>query len=186
MLDRGGMPDRAPLTESPTVELICQLARCQRVLQGLLTQMADRWQLSGNELLVLWLCARDAESGLSQRDLAATVGISPARMSGLIEGLRSRQLVSPWRCSRDRRRQYWRVQPDGWRLLRSAAEVMEQFARSHFADVSSAAQTELASHIQRLADLAENAREQDRPTDVGADEDARMEADDDRVYRQAS
>ena len=186
MPDKQATGDPAQPPDVALVELICQITRCQRVLQNLLNGFSSRWKLSGTELLILWLCARNAESGLSQRDLATAVGISPARMSGLVEGLRGRRLLSPWRCPSDRRRQHWKLERDGWKLLTSAQVELEHFVQEHSVEVPEAAQRHLASLVRHLTDLLESRAADDRTPAPRTGILACTEAEDDCVYRRAS
>ena len=45
------------------------------------------------------------------------MGVSPAQLSGLLDGLGERGLLIGRRPSHDRRRQYWRITPVGAELL---------------------------------------------------------------------
>src|SRR6185295_2997989 len=66
----------------------------------------------------LWLCATHAHhAGWAQQDLATAVGVSPALMSSLVEGLRKRGLMEMKRSPVDRRRQVWHLLAQGEDLL---------------------------------------------------------------------
>ena len=90
-----------------------------RRLRGLLDQQVEPLGLDGAECLVLWLCdARAHHAGWAQQDLATAVGVSPALMSSLVEGLRKRGLMEMKRSPVDRRRQVWHLLTQGEDLLK--------------------------------------------------------------------
>src|SRR5687768_566101 len=79
-----------------------------RRLRDLLDEQVQPLGLEGAECLVLWLCATRAHhAGWAQQDLATAVGVSPALMSSMVEGLRKRGLMEMKRSPVDRRRQVW-------------------------------------------------------------------------------
>jgi DNA-binding MarR family transcriptional regulator len=89
-----------------------------RHLRSLLDQQVQPFGLDGGECLVLWLCATRAHhAGWAQQDLANAIGVSPALMSSLVEGLRKRGLMEMKRSPVDRRRQVWQLLSQGEELL---------------------------------------------------------------------
>ena len=89
-----------------------------RRLRSLLDEQVQPLGLMGAECLVLWLCATHAHhAGWAQQDLATAVGVSPALMSSLVEGLRKRGLMEMKRSPVDRRRQVWHLLAQGEDLL---------------------------------------------------------------------
>ena len=67
--------------------------RRQPALRRRLAEVAETFELSDTELLVVWLCSG---GGRMQVELAAAIGISPAQMSGLVERLGH---AAWWRCT---------------------------------------------------------------------------------------
>jgi DNA-binding MarR family transcriptional regulator len=89
-----------------------------RRLRALLDEQVQPLGLVGAECLILWLCATRAHhAGWAQQDLATAVGVSPALMSNLVEGLRKRGLMEMKRSPIDRRRQVWQLLSQGEELL---------------------------------------------------------------------
>ena len=89
-----------------------------RRLRSLLDEQVQPLGLMGAECLVLWLCATRAHhAGWAQQDLASAIGVSPALMSSLVEGLRKRGLMEMKRSPVDRRRQVWQLLTQGEDLL---------------------------------------------------------------------
>ena len=90
-----------------------------RHLRSLLDRQVQPYGIDGGECLVLWLCAtRARHAGWAQQDLANAIGVSPALMSSLVEGLRKRGLMEMKRSPVDRRRQVWQLLSQGEELLK--------------------------------------------------------------------
>ncbi len=128
--------------DAPWLSLAQLSARCARQLRGLLARCVERCGLSDGEFLLLWLCSTASEQGVAQRELAEGVAASPAQASGLVERLRQRGLIAASRRTGDRRKNYWRLTPEGERLL---AEAMV-----HVAPQSSRLEARLTFDQQRL------------------------------------
>ena len=100
------------------LEFIYSAGGAFRRLRGLLDEQVRPFNLLGAECLVLWLCnTRAHHAGWAQQDLAAAIGVSPAQMSSLVEGLRKRGLIEMKRSPIDRRRQVWQLLSQGEDLL---------------------------------------------------------------------
>jgi len=135
-----GIP--AEIDDLGPVEMLRLVSQCERELRRVLAGRVRHLAISDAELLVLWLCYEARELGIAQNELAATVGVSAAQMSGLVERLRQRGLLIANRCARDRRRQYWRLTDEGNRTLNEI--------RSDFAGVSVALNRHLSVDEQKL------------------------------------
>lgn len=112
----------------PLGEVIQLLSQCHRRLRRLLAERLSRWELNDTEFLVLWLCRQSADHGLAQHDLAETLGVSPPHVSGLVERLRERGLLTGRRCRLDRRRQLWFLDEAAQQLLQEIRSELEQLA----------------------------------------------------------
>jgi DNA-binding MarR family transcriptional regulator len=100
------------------LEYIHSVGGAVRRLRNMLDEQVRPLGVEGVESLVLWLCAtRGHHAGWAQQDLATAVGVSPARMSSLVEGLRKRGLMEMKRSPVDRRRQVWQLLAQGEDLL---------------------------------------------------------------------
>ncbi|MGI8981718.1 MAG: MarR family winged helix-turn-helix transcriptional regulator [Pirellulaceae bacterium] len=100
-----------------------------RRLRDLLDEQVQPLGLEGAECLVLWLCATHAHhAGWAQQDLATAVGVSPALMSSMVEGLRKRGLMEMKRSPVDRRRQVWHLLAQGEDLLQQVRGRLSSIA----------------------------------------------------------
>ncbi len=134
-----------------TLRLVHWTSTASRHLRRRLAEVAAAFELSDNELMVLWLCTG---GGRVQVELAGAIGISPAQMSGLVERLRSRGLVAMHRLARDRRRQLWCTTPAGQNLVADAAHDLKAIACSIERDLNEQEQQSAEALCRRLAETA--------------------------------
>jgi DNA-binding MarR family transcriptional regulator len=85
-------------------------------------------------------------------DLATSIGISPAQMSGLVERLHKRGLVAMHRLARDRRRQLCRTSLAGHSLLAQAAQHLDELATSIGRGLTSQEQQQALALCERLSE----------------------------------
>jgi DNA-binding MarR family transcriptional regulator len=131
------------------LRLVHWTSAASRQLRRRLAEVAQRFDLSDAELLVVWLCHGN---GHVQVELASAIGISPAQMSGLAERLRARGLVGMHRLAMDRRRQVWRTSPTGEALLREVAGHLDELAAVVGGAISPAEQQATETLCERLVE----------------------------------
>lgn len=143
----GRKPSTAPRTLGAAShgDAVAQVdAACRRVVAGkLATKELAGWVrelgVTESEFRLLWQLEFSAsgdaveagsrhESPPDQAMLAERLALSPAQLSGLVERLGATGLIEPERCSRDRRRQTWRISLAG-RLL--VGNVVARVGLSH-------------------------------------------------------
>jgi DNA-binding MarR family transcriptional regulator len=94
--------------------------RCQRAILALL----DEAQLTDTQLLVLWgidqIFPASGGNGVGQSEVAQSLGISPAQISGLVEQLRKQGDLDCRRAAHDRRQQLWQLTVAGRARLQQA------------------------------------------------------------------
>ncbi len=94
---------------------------CSRIASGRsaawdLTALVERFGLKEIEFRLLWALLT-GDTQLDQTRMAEFLGCSPARVSGVVERQRSRGNIAGHAASGDRRRQVWRITPQGRALL---------------------------------------------------------------------
>lgn len=104
-------------------ERVIALARQMR--RGM-AAASRRVGMGETELLALWACSFEAGNGINQSRLCSRLGVSPAQVSGVVDSLRRRGLLTCDRDQADRRRQRWRPTPEG---LAALAEVCRHAER---------------------------------------------------------
>lgn len=144
----GEPPDRLPAEAERLLQLVVHLSTTSRTLRKRLAELASQGDLSEHELLVVWLCV---STGRVQSELAATVGVSPAQMSGLVERLRARGLVELQRMPQDRRRHVWRTSAHGRQVLARTVPHLQKLARDLMHRLSDEEQRMLLTLCQQLA-----------------------------------
>ena len=144
--------ERAPddLDAARLLELIHEISKCHRLVRGALHKHVRRWEMSDTEFLVLWLCERARSTGMAQSELAAAVGVSAARMSGLVEHLRQRGYLISQRSDSDRRRQLWQPTPDGCEILQSISACLSELSAVWDSTISQQDQQSLVDLLRRL------------------------------------
>jgi DNA-binding MarR family transcriptional regulator len=101
---------------------------CGRLLRSHLVEQTEKAGLSESQLSVLWACVAAADDGLSQSELAQRLLVSPALVSGLVEQLRRRRLLTGQRDKADRRRQVWRATASGRDLVQGILAAVTDWA----------------------------------------------------------
>jgi DNA-binding MarR family transcriptional regulator len=105
-----------------------QLSSCGQMLRKRLAWQADACGLTEGQLSALWACLTAPSPGLSQNDLAETLRVSPAYISGLVEQLRHKRLLRGRRDPIDRRRQRWRLTDQGRDTLQAILASATEWA----------------------------------------------------------
>ena len=121
---RTGSESDTPGPATERVELVEQIFACARLLRTEVLSGLRDCHLSESEFWLLRACQRERRFGIGQNKLATAVGVSPARVSGLVEGLRRRGLLEGSRPAHDRRRQLWHLTPAGQSTLESATAAL--------------------------------------------------------------
>jgi DNA-binding MarR family transcriptional regulator len=99
------------------VGVTCRTAAEGRRAARALAEWAQRFELGEPDAQVLWCLRRGPAGGLDQTTLAKQLACSPAQVSATVERMRSRGWITPWQRPGDRRRNLWRLSPDGNRLV---------------------------------------------------------------------
>jgi DNA-binding MarR family transcriptional regulator len=137
------------------LRLIHWSSTASRQLRRQLAEVAATFDLTDNELLVVWLCRG---TGWVQVELAGTIGVSPAQMSGTVDRLGSRGLVAMHRPTMDRRRQVWRTTGGGLALLERIAPRLEELAASLSGGLDAGEEPATEALYQRLAEAIGSGR----------------------------
>lgn len=120
--DRHGNGPTADEWIGPAVELVVWGRRLGRVLAG----VARKQGLNETQFQVVWLLGSRVEPVASQTELARELALSPAQVSGLLEELRRRGLVTGRSPRGDRRRREWRLTPAGFACRIAVASRLAQ------------------------------------------------------------
>jgi len=125
---RPASPTASVAPASRWIGLSEQISLCGRILRSHLVDQTEKAGLSESQLSVLWACASATADGLSQSELAQRLLVSPALVSGLVEQLRRRRLLTGQRDKADRRRQVWRATASGRDLVQGILVAVADWA----------------------------------------------------------
>jgi DNA-binding MarR family transcriptional regulator len=170
---------------SQWVELIHEISKCHRLVREALNSHASRWKVNDTEFLTIWICQRSGQDGISQSDLAAAMGASTARISGLVEDLRQRGLLVSHRNPRDRRRQLWRPTNRGSEIIRLVCQQLGETPAVSDLGVSAGDQAKLFGLLRRLSEQSDLSTGLTVFTEDIADEGPCTEAHHESVQRRA-
>lgn len=155
-----------PREPTPTVggwvDLAQRLLVCGRRLREQLHEQLEERLLSEAEFSVLWVCASARSPGPGQNELARALAVSPAQISGLVEQLRRKRLLAGRRAANDRRRQLWRLTPNGKSVVQAVLIGLEDWARGLDLALGEEHRTLLGRFVDPLF-------QQVRPADAGPD-----------------
>jgi DNA-binding MarR family transcriptional regulator len=100
----------------------CSLIASGRVAARELVALVEGFGLKEAEFRLLW-CLLTAETQLDQTELATLLSCSPAQVSSLVERQRLQGNILGKTASGDRRRQTWRITPQGRELLEKVVQA---------------------------------------------------------------
>lgn len=155
--------DNAPaLVNRPWAELLELLTRCERSLRDELAKRTGPHGLSEAQFSLLWACRQSPPGGLSQNELAQTLALSAAHVSGQVEQLRMKGLLAGHRRAPDRRRQVWQLTDDGQQRFESLLDELANWFRELESSLSPPRRADLADLLRLLAASLEG--QQSAPT----------------------
>ena len=105
-----------------------QLGTVNRLVREGLTQRLESYALGWVQFSLLWMCREAVSEGVGQNELSESLGISSAHVSGLVEQLRSKNLIVGRRAVSDRRRQLWQLTVTGQALLEAVLANLADWA----------------------------------------------------------
>ena len=138
------------------LHLAQRASNAARALRRLLADVASPHDLTDAELLVIWLCAD--QQGVVQGELAEAIGVSPAQMSGVADGLKRRGLLDMQRSTVDRRRQVWHPTGEGHRMLAAICPRLRELAAKLDDQLPPAEQQKADELLSRLSTAADSLR----------------------------
>jgi DNA-binding MarR family transcriptional regulator len=120
-----GARDDCPLQWAELAEL---LGRCERTLRDDLSRHALPLGLTQAQFSLMWACRQAPPDGLSQNELALSLALSPAHVSGQVEQLRAKGWLAGQRRAPDRRKQVWQLTSEGDARLQELLSALVTWA----------------------------------------------------------
>ena len=131
-------------------ELIEITAACLGLLRSAMEQQLACRGLSESQFSLLWACRLSPDCGISQNQLARSLSVSSAHVSGQVEVLRQRGWIDCHRSPHDRRRQLWRLTAAGHSLLDGLLAALNPWANALQRDFGAAALERLHQLLREL------------------------------------
>ncbi len=110
------------------VNQACVTAVAGRRAVRTIGQWSECLGLAESELQILWCVRESVHTGIDQTTLSAALAFSPAQVSGCVEKMRERGLISHHQVPGDRRRRLWQLASGGRAVLEQLAQVVGSLA----------------------------------------------------------
>lgn len=114
-------------------------------------QLMKRVGLTGPQLVMLQEIANCDE--VAAGELARAVSLSQSTVTGILERLEKRQLITRRRCDDDKRRVLVHITETGTEILKSAPPIMQETFVERFSRIEEWEQSMILCAIQRLVTL---------------------------------
>jgi len=137
------------LVDSLEDRIIVALRRIMRAVDLHSRWLVERYGLTGPQLITLQRAAQ--HDGASAGELARHVNLSHPTLTGILDRLEKRGLVTRVPTESDRRRVSVRVTPRGREVLSSAPPPLQERFRNELAKQEEWVQTSMLSTLQRIA-----------------------------------
>ncbi|HLT04195.1 MAG TPA: MarR family transcriptional regulator [Pseudomonas sp.] len=142
-----------PLDDGYALSIYQALRRLQQAAEVHAKRLSRYGGLTPLQLLILQTLAVQNELTASQ--LARCVSLSAATLSGVLERLEGRGLVSRTRDEQDRRRHWLRLEPAGRAVLDEAPSLLPVHVMERFAGLEEWQRYAVLAGLLRAADLFE-------------------------------
>jgi DNA-binding MarR family transcriptional regulator len=120
--------------------------------------LVQRYRLTGPQLVVLRCIAEMRPSSVGE--IARAVHLSQATVTGILDRLESRGLVTRTRSTDDRRRVHVSLSAEGEEKLRAAPPLLQEYFISNFEKLDPGEQQQILGSLEQVVSLME-ARELD-------------------------
>ena len=116
-------------------------------------KLVKRVGLTGPQLLILQEISRGVE--ITAGEIAKAVSLSQATVTGILERMEKRKLLTRQRSESDRRRIMVRITREGKEILKSAPPIMQEAFVERFGNLQEWEQSMILSALQRLVIIME-------------------------------
>lgn len=128
---------------------------CGREMRRALAGCIAECGVTTNEFLLLWACDQPTEDDPPQNELAATIGVSPAQLSGLVERMTQQGVLLAHRRDDDRRKRFLRLSEAGRELFERCTRKLDAVSHQLNRQVSAAEQTRASDLLRQLLAVAQ-------------------------------
>lgn len=156
-------------------ELAGLIALVDHALHSAIGAQTSKWGFGESAFRLLWACRGVPGEGIPQHELAARLGMSPAHVSQSVEQLRRRGWLVGQRSAADRRRQLWRLTPQGGDVLATVLIELESWAAHCELRFGTTHREALTVQLKRLANSSLGSEESAAETPLTEDSNARRQ-----------
>lgn len=136
-----------------TTQVMSALRRIIRAIDLHSRSLVQRFGLTGPQLLVVKTVMEGAPRSVSE--IAAAVNLSQATVTGILDRLERKQIISRSRSAADRRRVLVSPTPQAERALSGAPPLLQESFTAGFSRLPDWEQTQVLSSLQRIVALME-------------------------------
>jgi DNA-binding MarR family transcriptional regulator len=136
-----------------TVRVVEALRRIIRAVDLHSRALVQKYRLTGPQLVVLRAIADNRPTSVSE--IARTVHLSQATVTGILDRLEARGLVSRARSTDDRRRVVVSLSPGAEVKLRSAPPMLQEHFIQRFLELEEQEQGRILASLERVVSLME-------------------------------
>lgn len=134
-----------------SADAIVAIRKIQRRIEIDTRKLAQGVGLTPSQLLVLQILDERGETSIG--DIVKTTQLSNATITGLVDKMAERDLVSRRRCEEDRRRVWLSLRPLGRQALTDAPRCLQDTFRQRFEATKEWEQAMLVAVLERVASL---------------------------------
>jgi DNA-binding MarR family transcriptional regulator len=138
---------------SVTVQVVEALRRIIRAVDLHSRSLVQKYRLTGPQLVVLKAIAEDRPTSVGQ--IARAVHLSQATVTGILDRLEARRLVTRIRSQDDRRRVLVSVSAAAEEILRSTPPLLQEHFIKRFLDLDEREQGRILASLQQVVALME-------------------------------
>jgi DNA-binding MarR family transcriptional regulator len=136
-----------------TVQVVEALRRIIRAVDLHSRSLVQRYRLTGPQLLVLRAISDSRPASVGE--IARAVHLSQATVTGILDRLEARHLVTRSRAPDDRRRVVASLSPDAEERLRSAPPLLQEHFIHRFLELEEPEQRQILTSLERVVSLME-------------------------------
>lgn len=137
--------------EPTTVRAVEALRRIIRAVDLYSRSLVQKYRLTGPQLVVLKAIAEGRPSSISE--IARAVHLSQATVTGILDRLEARELVTRTRSKEDRRRVIVTLSPGAEEKLRSAPPLLHDHFMQRFVGLEQEEQELILTSLERVVSL---------------------------------
>ena len=144
------------MTNNPQTTIVCDnvLIAIRRIIQSIdlhSKSLVKQFGLTGPQLTILKEISQSSE--ITASDLSRAISLSQATVTGVIDRLEKKGLISRRQSDRDRRRTLIEITSSGDLLLEPAPPLMQESFIRQFSEMQSWEQHMILSSLNRLVDM---------------------------------